>query len=60
MIDPATIPVITSPLTANGAAGQPFAYPIAATNATSYSASTLPGGLSLNTGTGADHRYAGE
>ena len=60
VIDPATIPVITSPLTANGTAGQPFAYPIAATNATSYSASTLPGGLSLNTGTGEITGYAGE
>lgn len=46
-------PAITSSLTANGAAGQPFSYQITATNApTGYQASGLPAGLVLNASTG--------
>lgn len=46
-------PVITSATTANGTAGVAFSYQITATNApTSYGASGLPSGLSVNTGTG--------
>ncbi len=47
------VPVITSSNTANGQTGQPFSYQITATNGpTSYSATGLPAGLSINTGTG--------
>ena len=48
-------PSITSSLTANGATGTPFAgYTIAATNSpTSFNATGLPPGLSINTSTGA-------
>src|SRR5213079_1144469 len=46
-------PVITSPLTACGTVGVPFTYTIIATNnPTSFSASPLPAGLSINTSTG--------
>lgn len=46
-------PVITSPLTASGALGVPFSYQIGATNApTSYGATNLPPGLTVNTSTG--------
>ena len=46
-------PVITSALTASGAAGTSFSYQITATNnPTSYNASPLPAGLSINTSTG--------
>src|SRR5438046_1475133 len=46
-------PVITSPLTATGQVGVAFSYQIAATNSpTSYNATGLPAGLSVNTGTG--------
>ena len=46
-------PVITSPATANGAVGTVFNYTITATNSpTSYSSTTLPAGLTLNTTTG--------
>src|SRR5256886_15785796 len=46
-------PVITSPLTACGTVGVPFSYTITATNnPTSFSASPLPAGLSVNTSTG--------
>ncbi|MGH7946613.1 MAG: InlB B-repeat-containing protein, partial [Opitutaceae bacterium] len=46
-------PVITSSGTASGAVGVAFNYQIAATNnPTSYGASGLPPGLSVNTGTG--------
>src|SRR5207253_319831 len=46
-------PVITSPLTACGAVGAAFSYTITATNnPTSFSASPLPPGLSVNTNTG--------
>jgi hypothetical protein len=47
------IPVITSPGTANGTVGSAFQYQITATNSpTSYGATGLPAGLSVNTGTG--------
>ena len=46
-------PVITSPLTASGTFGQQFSYQITATNnPTSFNATGLPGGLSVNTSTG--------
>ena len=46
-------PVITSATTAQGTVGQTFSYQITATNSpTSYGASPLPGGLSVNTSTG--------
>lgn len=46
-------PVITSPATANGTVGQPFNYQISATNnPTSFGASGLPTGFSVNTTTG--------
>jgi alpha-tubulin suppressor-like RCC1 family protein len=46
-------PVITSPATATGTNGTAFSYTITATNSpTSYNASGLPTGLSVNTGTG--------
>jgi hypothetical protein len=47
-------PVIISPLSAGAVAGVAFAYTILATNTpTSYSATGLPAGLTLNTSTGA-------
>jgi mono/diheme cytochrome c family protein len=47
------VPVINSSPTASGQTGQPFNYQITATNGpTSYSATGLPAGLSINTGTG--------
>lgn len=46
-------PVITSATSASGTYGSSFSYSITATNSpTSYSASGLPGGLSVNTGNG--------
>ena len=46
-------PVITSAARATGVAGKPFSYQITATNnPTSFSASKLPNGLTLNTSTG--------
>ena len=46
-------PVITSTLTADGAVNSPFTYQIAASNApTSYAASNLPAGLTIDTVTG--------
>ena len=46
-------PVITSSLTASGNQGSPFTYTITATNLpTSYNATGLPAGLSINTTTG--------
>jgi hypothetical protein len=46
-------PMITSATTANGTVGTAFSYQITATNTpTSFSATGLPGGLSLNTSTG--------
>jgi hypothetical protein len=46
-------PVITSSLSANGTVGSAFSYQITATNSpTSYNATGLPGGLSVNTSTG--------
>ena len=50
---PAGPPVITSPLTASGTVGKSFSYQITASrNPTSFSASGLPAGLSVNTVTG--------
>ncbi len=47
------VPVVTSATTANGTVGAAFSYQITATNSpTTYSASGLPAGLTLNTGTG--------
>jgi hypothetical protein len=47
-------PVITSSITASGQTGNAFSYQITATNnPTSFGATGLPGGLSVNTGTGA-------
>ncbi len=49
----ATAPVITSATSASGTVGSAFSYQITATNsATSYSATGLPAGLSINTATG--------
>src|SRR5207247_517036 len=49
----ANTPVITSPLTACGTKGVTFSYTITATNnPTSFTASPLPAGLSVNTSTG--------
>lgn len=46
-------PVITSILTASGTTGSAFSYTITASNTpTSYNATGLPAGLSINTGTG--------
>ncbi|WP_320813990.1 choice-of-anchor D domain-containing protein [Flavobacterium sp.] len=46
-------PVITSSLTASGNQGLPFTYTITATNTpTSYNATGLPAGLTINTATG--------
>jgi hypothetical protein len=48
-----TMPVITSSTTANGTVGSAFSYQITATNTpTSFGATGLPAGLSVNTGTG--------
>jgi len=49
----ASPPAITSALTASGTVGTPFSYAITATdNPTSFNASGLPAGLSVNTATG--------
>src|SRR5206468_1650650 len=49
----ANTPVITSPLTACGTVGVAFSYSITATNnPTSFNASPLPAGLTVNTTTG--------
>ncbi|MEO7812721.1 MAG: putative Ig domain-containing protein [Usitatibacter sp.] len=46
-------PVITSPVTASGSSGAPFSYQITASNLpTSYGATGLPTGLSVNASTG--------
>ncbi|MEP7154133.1 MAG: fibronectin type III domain-containing protein [Betaproteobacteria bacterium] len=51
---PPPSPVITSPAAANGTNGVAFSYQISATNnPTSFSASGLPTGVSVNTGNGA-------
>jgi hypothetical protein len=53
VIDPATIPVITStPLSASGVVGTPFSYTVTATNTLTYGAMGLPDGLSINAGSG--------
>jgi PKD repeat protein len=50
----AAAPAITSPLTATGTVGAAFTYAITATNSpTSYNATPLPAGLTVNTSTGA-------
>ncbi|HEV3273033.1 MAG TPA: choice-of-anchor tandem repeat GloVer-containing protein [Candidatus Methylacidiphilales bacterium] len=47
------LPVITSPLTANGSVGLPFSYQTTALNTpTSYSATNLPAGLGIDPATG--------
>jgi hypothetical protein len=47
------VPVITSPLTASGTTGTAFTYQITASGSpTSYNATGLPTGLSVNTGSG--------
>jgi len=52
-VSPAS-PVITSSTSASGTVGTAFSYQITASNSpTSYSATGLPSGLSVNTGTGA-------
>lgn len=52
-LTPTIIPFITSSLTASGTTGTAFSYSITATNTpTSYGATPLPGGLSINTATG--------
>jgi uncharacterized protein YhjY with autotransporter beta-barrel domain len=49
----ATLPVITSPTTATGSGGSAFSYQITASNVpTSYNATGLPAGLTVNTTTG--------
>ena len=49
----AAAPVITSGTTASGMVGRAFSYQITATNApTSYEATALPAGLTVNSGTG--------
>ncbi len=51
---PAVTPVITSATTATGMAGSAFSYQITASNSpTSFAATGLPGGLTVNTTTGA-------
>lgn len=53
IIDPATIPVIAdTPLSASGVVGQTFSQVVTATNATTFTATGLPSGLSINTTTG--------
>ncbi len=48
-----SVPTITSPSTGGGTVGVAFSYQISATNSpTSYGASGLPGGLTINTSTG--------
>ncbi len=52
-VNSSTTPAITSLLTSSAIVGQPYSYQIAATNSpTSYSASGLPSGLSINTSNG--------
>ena len=59
VIDPATIPVITNaPLSASGTVGQAFSYDVDATNTSTFSATGLPDGLSINSSTGVDQRHA--
>jgi hypothetical protein len=51
---PAALPVVTSATTASGALGQPFIYTITATQSpTSFSASGLPAGVSVDSSSGA-------
>lgn len=54
VINPATIPAITNAqLSADGTVGQAFTYNVTATNTATFGASGLPGGLSIDSGTGA-------
>jgi hypothetical protein len=55
IIDPTSVvPVVTvDPASVNGAVGAPFTYSISATRVLTYGAAGLPGGLSLNSTTGA-------
>lgn len=53
VIDPATIPVIANtPLSASGVVGQALSYDVDATNTATFTATGLPDGLSINSGTG--------
>jgi len=53
VIDPATIPVISNtPLSASGVVGQAFSYDVDATSTATFTATGLPGGLSINSNTG--------
>lgn len=53
VIETAPVPVVSSAASASGIVGNSFSYQIAATNSpTSYSASSLPAGLSLNSASG--------
>jgi carbohydrate binding protein with CBM6 domain/putative Ig domain-containing protein len=52
-INPTSTPLISSTLTDTGTVGTPFNYSISASNTpTSYNATNLPAGLSINTSTG--------
>ena len=53
VIDPTTIPVISSPLSASGIVGEAFSYRVVATNAVTFGATGLPDGLSIDSSTGA-------
>lgn len=46
------LPTFTSPSQASGVVDEPFSFDVEALGATSYSASNLPNGLSINSGTG--------
>ena len=53
VIDPATIPVIANgSLSAGGVVGQALSHTVSATNAAAFSVTGLPGGLSMDAGTG--------
>ena len=53
IVDPATIPVIANtPLSASGVVGQALPYDVDATNTAIFTATGLPDGLSINSGTG--------
>jgi hypothetical protein len=53
VIDPATIPVIANtPLSASGVVGQAFNYDVDATNTATFTATGMPNGLSIDSGTG--------
>jgi putative Ig domain-containing protein len=53
VIDPTTIPVVAgTPLTASGIVGEEFGLDVNATNTATFSATGLPGGLSIDSTTG--------